>query len=185
MRDRSLKHVFPVAVVAGLLAAGGLPATARAAEDLFAPVYQVLQHPRCSNCHSGTAGPRQQDGRVHVPPVRQGLDGRGTGSLACGKCHRDRNTATAPGAPDWRMPSPAATRVFRGRSAAELCRQLADPARNGGLDFEGLGRHVATDPLIAWAWDAGPGRPPPPLSREATVAALARWLKAGAPCPGS
>lgn len=163
-----------------------LPAAPAAAVDLFAPIHAVLQHPRCSNCHSGETAPRQRDGRAHVPDILAGPEGRGQGRLLCSNCHKDRNNAAAPGAPDWRMPVPAAGQAaaaFRGRDAASQCRLLRDPAANGGLAPDALGRHVMEDPLIGWAWQAGPGRPPPPLDRHGLVQAVAAWLRAGAPCP--
>lgn len=142
-----------------------------------------MSHPRCTNCHTEGAEPLQRNNRPHVPPVQRGSDGRGVGNSACVSCHGDRNTASAPGAPNWRMPAADQAAVFRGRSAAAICQQIRDVARNGGLDAEGLGRHLAEDPLVAWAWRAGPGRAPPPITREDFVAATIAWLKDGAPCP--
>jgi len=102
--------------------------------------------------------------------------------VGCTTCHKDKNTAMAPGAPNWRMPPPEQM-VFHGRSAAVLCRQLKDPKQNGNRDGAALGKHFQDDPLIGWAWNAGVGRSPPPLARADLVAAVAAWLKAGAPCP--
>lgn len=169
-------------VAAVLLMAGCDSVPARAA-DLFAPIYAVLQHPRCANCHADGTAPLQRDGRPHLPAVQRGPEGKGSGSQPCANCHKDHNTASAPGAPNWQMPTPYQPMVFRGRSAAALCRQLVDPTQNGGKDAEALGRHFAKDPLLGWAWNPGAGRAPPPLARDRLVAAVAAWLRAGAPCP--
>ena len=88
-----------------------------------------------------------------------------------------------PGAPNWKMPLPDRPMIFRGRSAAAICHQITDPAQNGGRDAEALGRHLVEDPLVTWAWNAGTGRPPPPLDRDAFIAAVVAWARAGAPCP--
>lgn len=143
----------------------------------------MFSHPRCSNCHADSAGPLQRDGRPHVPAVQRGPEGAGVGALACRTCHRDANTAIAPGTTDWRMPKPGQPMVFRNRTQGALCRQLLDPAQNGGLDAEGLGAHMIEDPRIAWAWSPGAGRSVPPISQAALIDALAAWLKAGASCP--
>lgn len=177
-RKRPLNRLLgPLAGLAALLSLQPVQA-----QNLFQPVYEVLQHPRCSNCHTDTAGPLQRNNRPHLPPVQRGPEGKGEGSLACGACHKERNSATTPGAPDWRMPAHGSN-VFRGRSEAGLCRQLRDPAQNGGLQPEALGRHFAEDPLIGWAWNAGAGRAAPRLARDELVAAVVAWLRAGAPCP--
>lgn len=170
-------------LVTAAAVAGGCGALAAEPGDLFAPIYAVTQHPRCTNCHAVGDMPLQRDSRPHVPPVVRGPDGKGTAQLPCRKCHTDRNTASAPGAPNWRMPAPPRTLVFRGRSAGALCRQMIDPARNGGKDAEALGRHFLEDPLVGWAWNPGAGRSVPPLPRDELVRAVAVWLRSGAPCP--
>jgi len=159
-----------------------LPLPAVAQTDLFQLIFTLTQHPRCSNCHTDTAAPLQRDGRPHQPPVQRGPEGKGVARLDCVSCHKASNTPMAPGAPDWRMPK-AGEAVFRGRPAGEVCRKLRDPQRNGGLQPEELGRHFMEDPLIGWAWAPGTGRQPPAMTREALVAAVAQWLRAGAPCP--
>jgi hypothetical protein len=155
---------------------------ARAQAALFQPIFEVTQHPRCANCHTDTAAPLQRDGRPHQPAVQRGPEGKGVARLTCAGCHKEQNTAAAPGALDWRMPK-AGDAVFRHRPAGDLCRDLRDPRRNGGLQPEALGRHFAEDPLIGWAWSPGTGRGSPALSRDHLVVAVATWLRAGAPCP--
>lgn len=158
-------------------------APARAA-DLFDPIYAVLQHPRCANCHADGNAPLQRDGRPHNPPVQRGPEGKGASAVtSCAICHKAQNTAVIPGAPNWQMPKPEQPMVFRNRPAGALCRQLLDPAQNGGRDHEALGRHFVEDPLLGWAWAPGGNRPPPSIGREELVAAVSAWLRAGAPCP--
>jgi hypothetical protein len=153
-----------------------------AAQDLFAPIFAVTQHPRCSNCHTDTAVPLQREARPHQPSVPRGPDGKGIGAQACIFCHKAGNVGPAPGAPDWRSPK-AGEAVFRNRDAGALCRALRDPLQNGGLEPERLGQHFAEDPLIGWAWAPGGNRSTPPLPRDHLVVAVANWLRAGAPCP--
>jgi len=168
----------------GFLAAWlAMPARAEPEGALFQPVHDLLQHPRCSNCHAPDGQPLQRDGRAHQPRVPAGPEGKGQGTLACANCHKAANSAQAPGAPDWHMPVGAAAVIFAGQAPGPLCRALRDPARNGGRDAEALGRHFVTDRLVLWAWNPGGTRAPPPVSHEAAIDALAAWLKAGAPCP--
>jgi hypothetical protein len=166
-------------VLAGLCA---MSAPTFAQTDLFRPIFDVTQHPRCSNCHTDTAAPLQRDGRPHQPPVQRGPEGKGVSNLVCANCHKDRNSASAPGAPDWKMPK-AGQGVFRNREIGALCRALRDPQQNGGLEPEALGRHFAEDPLVGWGWAPGVGRSVPALNRDHMVVAVANWLRAGAPCP--
>ena len=158
------------------------PAAAMAAGDPFAPIYQILQHPRCSNCHTDGDAPLRRDNQAHVPAVKRGPEGKGTSASACTNCHKDKNTALAPGAPNWRMPPPGQM-VFRARSEGALCRQLSDPKQNGNRDAAALGKHFQDNELIGWAWNAGAGRKPPPIARAELVGAVAAWLQAGMPCP--
>jgi hypothetical protein len=73
--------------------------------------------------------------------------------------------------------------VFQGRTPGQLCRQLKDPRQNGGLTRERFAHHVATDPLVLWAWNPGEGRSAPPLPHPEFAAAIKEWLDAGGACP--
>lgn len=167
------------------LLAAALPAAA--AE--FGPVYEVLSHPRCSNCHVGADGiPLQStaDGgvRAHAYGIRGGASRVGIETLPCLTCHTDRNGAlpgSAPGAEGWALPPPEMQ--WAARSAAEICEQIKDPARNGGRTLEEIADHVVHDPLVVWGWRPGPGRAPVPGTPEAAAAAILAWAEAGAPCP--
>lgn len=70
-----------------------------------------------------------------------------------------------------------------GRTDTEICKQLKDPARNGGRSLEEIHHHIANDPLVAWGWKPGHGREPAPGS-QAELGALTRaWIDTGAACP--
>jgi hypothetical protein len=159
------------------------------AREAFGVVQQVLQHPRCQNCHIPGEAPLQfDDGRVHGQNVLRGPTGQGAPGLACATCHATRNPPTSyganmpPGAPNWRLPSPGHKMVFIGLSPGELCRGLKDPAENGGKDLDALLEHVRDDKLVLWGWDPGVGRAPVDVPHDEFVAAFRRWAEAGGPC---
>jgi hypothetical protein len=150
---------------------------------LFIEASRVLTHPRCINCHS-TGGPRQgDDNHVHIPPVTAGSDGRGAPVMRCQNCHQERNFefAEVPGAPDWHL-APA-TMIWLGLSAAELCAQLKDPARNGKRSLAQVVEHSGHDKLVSWGWNPGLGRQPAPGNQQAFGALIAAWADSGAECP--
>ncbi len=150
-------------------------------------VYEVLLHPRCANCHPAGDVPLQgDDGHPHAQNVRRGPDGHGLFAMRCETCHQTRNLAgphLPPGAPSWHLPGPDMPLVFVGRSKSDLCRQLRDPARNGGKTPEELFSHLAEDPLVLWGWDPGEGRAPVPVPHAEFVAAVRAWIDGGCECP--
>jgi hypothetical protein len=101
----------------------------------------------------------------------------------------------------WSLPS--ALRQWYGKSSAEICAQIKDPMRNGGLAIDQIATHIHEDMLVSWGWQ--PGRADPkasdprrrawdpkdrsgerekaPYSKEEVVKFLGDWEKAGAPCP--
>jgi hypothetical protein len=157
----------------------------------FETVRQVLQHPRCQNCHPAGDAPLQgDDGHVHAQNVHRGKDGRGNVGEQCGTCHGPGNPPSAygahvpPGSEEaWHMPSEDAKLVFEGVAPRALCEQIKDPTRNGGKDMAALRAHLDT-PLVTWGWSPGFGRAPVPVSREQFLGAWDAWARAGAPCPG-
>src|SRR5262245_48988655 len=170
------------------------------ARNAFLKAYPVFMHPRCQNCHPAGDTPLQgDDSHVHdLLRLRRGPDGNGVFAMRCSNCHQAANGPgpnTPPGAPQvagsggrpaeprWHLPGPDTRMVFQGRSPAALCRQLKDPKENGGLTIERLAHHVATDPLVLWAWNPGEGRTPPPLPHAEFAAAVKSWLDAGGACP--
>ncbi len=187
-----MKHLCMAAVVgmAWVSVQCGTASGAGAARDgagAFATVYEVLQHPRCKNCHPAGRVPLQgDDSRPHGQNVQGGADGKGLYAMRCANCHLDQNTPGAhlpPGAPNWHLPAADMPLVFEGRSAAELARQLVDPAQNGGRTPQDLLRHLAEDPLVLWGWSPGDGRTPVPVPHAEFVAAARAWVEAGCPVP--
>jgi hypothetical protein len=164
-------------------AAGGADGNTLAAWDV---VYGVLEHPRCKNCHPAGDAPLQgDDSHVHTQWIKRGAGGMGAVGLRCDTCHQTSNLDAPhlpPGAPQWQLPAPGKLLVFEGRSSGELCRQLRDPAQNGGRTPQQLVEHMET-PLVLWGWAPGPGRTPIPTSHEEFMKALKTWIDGGCGCP--
>ncbi len=156
----------------------------------FATVREVLQHPRCQNCHPAGDAPLQGDeGRVHAMNILRGPTGHGMAGAECTTCHGPANPPSnyglhiPPGASEgWHMPKPEEKLVFVGLSPRALCEQVKDPSRNGGKDLAALRAHLDT-PLVTWGWDPGFGRAPIPTPYATFIAAWETWAAAGAPCP--
>jgi hypothetical protein len=151
---------------------------------IFTELGKVLTHPRCMNCHPAGDRPRQGDeGRLHQPPVMRGTDGHGTETMRCSICHGNANfePGRVPGHPEWHL----APREmgWEGRTLAEICAQLRDPARNGGRKPEDLIHHIGEDTLVGWAWHPGFGRSPAPGTQAQAGALVEAWVKTGASCP--
>jgi len=159
----------------------------------FARIYEVASHPRCSNCHVGAdnfpmwSGPSYGTTRRHGMNVNAGESRIGAEYLPCGTCHALRETGanTAPHmapqvAMTWQL-APVEAAWF-GKSADEICRQLRDPARNGGRDHLALAGHLDHDLILHWAWSPGGGREPAPYSLQDHVDDVLAWGVAGFPC---
>ncbi len=170
------------------------PAAADPANGLAAwdKLFAVFSHPRCANCHVEDDRPRWSgshygaEQRVHAFNIQRGVGGRGSAGLRCTSCHFENNSAVLhgpPGAHDWHL-APASMAWF-GKSSAEICAQIKDPARNGNRSLEAVAAHIRDDKLVAWGWAPGPGREPAPGSAEEAYRTLQAWTAAGAPCPGS
>lgn len=170
----------------------GLAAAAHAADDLgsgqpllFTPVAAVLQSPRCLNCHPrGGDSPHQgNEPHLHRPSVYRGVDGRGAPVMRCGACHGVQNNIAsgAPGAPNWHL-APSSM-GWEGLSTAELCAVLKDRSKNGNRSLPDLVDHMTADPLVAWAWNPGGQRTPPPVDKPTFNSAVRTWAAAGGPCP--
>ena len=156
------------------------------ARAAFPQLADVFLHPRCKNCHPAGEGPLQGDeGAVHAMNVKRGPDGLGKDAARCGNCHQTTNMPGAnmpPGAPNWRMPTPEMPMVFEDKTPGELCRQLKDPAKNGGRTIEEIIRHVTADPLVLWGWNPGEGRTVP-RSHDEFAGKMKEWADNGAACP--
>ena len=144
---------------------------------IFTELGKVLTSPRCVNCHPAGDRPRQGDERrLHQPPVTRGADGHGTETARCEVCHAAGNfdPGRVPGHHEWHL-APREM-AWEGKTLAQICVQLRDPARNGGRKPEDLNpAHRAPTP-----WSAGPGRPvsAAPL-RPARKPRPARWSRPG------
>ena len=105
--------------------------------------------------------------------------------MKCSNCHQPANTPglhTPPGNPNWHLPPANMKMVFQGKTAAQLARQLVDPAQNGGKNMHQLLEH-ANDTLVVAAWHPGEGRTLPPLSKAAFKKAWETWINNGAFAP--
>ncbi len=153
-------------------------------------IYEVTSHPRCANCHVGEegrpmwSGPGYGETRPHGMNIKAGESRIGIETIPCSACHTASNTPVAHGAPGnhvWHLP-PAEMEWF-GKTSAEICAQLRDPARNGDRDFIKLAEHVAHDALVHWGWQPGIGREPAPYSVQQHLDDILIWGVAGQPCP--
>lgn len=151
---------------------------------IFNELGKVLTHPRCTNCHPAGDRPHQGDEmRLHQPPVMRGVDGHGTEAMRCSICHGNANfdPGRVPGHPLWHL-APREM-AWEGKSVAEICAQISDPARNGGRKVEDLIEHIGDDTLVGWAWHPGFGRTPAPGTQAQAKALVEAWVKTGAVCP--
>ena len=153
-------------------------------QALFAPVADVMRHPRCMNCHPRDDRPRQGDDRhKHLQNVTRGEDNLGFVNVRCTACHRDENNTYSgvPGAPNWHL-API-TMGWQSLNDAELCTTLKDETKNGGKDIAALVEHMTSDKLVLWGWAPGADRTPVSKPHPQFVTELKAWAAAGAPCP--
>lgn len=151
---------------------------------LFNEAGKVLLHPRCVNCHPAGDSPLQgENGALHQPPVQRGADGFGVAGMRCGTCHLDANfdPGRVPGTRNWHL-APREM-AWQGKTLGEICRQIKDPARNGGLSMEALVDHMAEDALVGWAWAPGADRQPAPGDQQTFAGLIRAWVETGAACP--
>lgn len=158
-------------------------------------IYSVMTSPRCMNCHSSAAFPRQTDDRYpHVFGVERGADDHGLPIKRCTSCHGARNNPDtgAPGRIDWHQaPLAMSTESSPGvpKSGAQMCADVKDRTKNGNRDFAGISGFIEFDQFITWAWDpgiraSGVMRTTPPLATHGEfVKVVKKWLADGAPCP--
>lgn len=174
----------PPAALATPQSFDGISDTAARSAALFTEAGKVLTSPRCVNCHPAGDRPLQgETDRLHQPPVGRGPDGFGTASMRCASCHGNANydAAGMPGHPHWHL-APREM-AWQGKTLAEICTQIKDPARNGGRSLQQILTHMATDTLVGWAWAPGFGRKPAPGTQQELGALIAAWMNTGAVCP--
>ena len=162
----------------------GIADTATRSAAMFSELGRVLTSPRCVNCHPAGDRPRQGDqARLHQPPVERGADGHGTPTMRCSSCHQAANfdPGRVPGHPEWHL-APREM-AWEGKTVAEICQQIKDPARNGNRAVEALIDHIGKDTLVGWAWAPGFGRMPAPGTQEQAGALVKAWVESGAACP--
>lgn len=158
--------------------------TAARSAAIFTELGKVLTSPRCLNCHPVGDRPRQGDmSRLHQPPVVRGADGFGLPALRCPICHQRANfdPAGMPGDPIWHLAPHEMG--WEGKTLAQICAQIKDPARNGNRSVDALVEHIGEDHLVGWAWSPGYGRRPAPGTQKEAGALVAAWVKTGAVCP--
>jgi hypothetical protein len=194
--------MFSLNAVGGIVSAQTRDdAQARAA---FLEAFKVFSHARCVNCHPAGDGPLQgENSRPHLSlRLRRGVDGEGVYAIKCTNCHQAQNQpglhmppgATYPlkdggedpahrGEPRWHLPPAATPMVFEKRTPGQLCRQLLDKRKNGGLTPDHLVQHINHDPLVLWGWNPGEGRSAPPLSHADFVQKVGEWIDKGRACP--
>ena len=156
---------------------------------LFVEAAKVIASPRCLNCHPSTREVTQGDDlHPHVPFVSAGRYGVGAPALTCAACHQSSNTTTLagsirsiPGSPGWGLAPPSM--AWQGKSVSDVCTQIQDPARNGGMSLDKLRQHIAADPVVAWGFQPGEGRVPAPGTQAQLAALIDAWIATGARCP--
>lgn len=154
-------------------------------------IHVVVSHPRCTNCHVGAQTEPMWNGlgygnRAHGMAVVADETRIGAETTPCRTCHV---TSGAPNdvpraAPHIEAPWQLAPVElgWLGKSAAEICIQLRDPARNDGHDIAGLMDHLRASPFVAWGFAPGAGRSAPPGDVGALTRDVAVWGAAGSPC---
>lgn len=186
-----MAHARPIVLLLVLIACNR-PSPEEQAQAIaaFGTVQQVLQHPRCQNCHIPGDAPLQYDaGTPHAMGVVRGPDGHGAEGLPCATCHGNANPPASygphapPGAPHWALPRPEQKMVFIGLSPAALCATIKNRKTNGGRSLSALVTHVSDDSLVRWGWNPGGERAPVPVPHTEFVAKFRVWTAAGGPCP--
>jgi hypothetical protein len=148
----------------------------------FLKVYDVLQSPRCVNCHPAGDVPLVGDAsEEHGQGVIRGKKGNN-----CGNCHMDEfipGVSMAPAAPNWRMPPADMKMIFQARTPRQLAAQLLDTATNGHKSTADLIQHITEDGLVLYGWNPGDGKKIPPISHAEFVKQFERWISNGAFLP--
>jgi hypothetical protein len=153
---------------------------------LFEEAGKVILHPRCVNCHPAGDRPAQgDDSHPHQPPVVRGPDGLGAIGMRCTTCHGPSNfdAVHVPGNIKWHL-APIEM-AWIGRSLGQICEQIKDPKRNGGMSIQQIVDHMTHDELVGWGWKPDSGRTPVPGTQAEFGELIKAWTEAGAHCPAS
>jgi hypothetical protein len=153
---------------------------------IFNEAGKVIQHARCVNCHPAGDRPAQgEDGHPHQPLVVRGVDGFGAIGMRCTTCHGPANfdPGRVPGNPKWHL-APIEM-AWVGKSLGEICVQIKDKERNGGMSLDEIVHHMAEDELVGWGWNPGAGREPAPGTQKEFGELIKAWVDNGAACPAS
>lgn len=159
--------------------------------EAWARVYEVVSHPRCSNCHVGPSDRPMWSGdsygktRPHGMNIRAGESRIGAETLICSTCHLG-STSDVPHTPpavddEWRL-APVEAHWF-GQTAPVICNQLRDPTLNGDRSYTEIADHLGHDVILHWAWTPGGNRAPAPYSLQEHTQDILIWGAAGMPCP--
>jgi mono/diheme cytochrome c family protein len=158
---------------------------------LFTEAGKVIEHPRCLNCHPVDNVPTQgMDMHPHEPPVVRGEADMGAAGMMCSTCHGPENVRVVaqadtlksiPGNATWHL-APISM-AWAGKSLGEICTQIKDPERNGGMSLDAIVEHMSHDDLVGWGWEPGEGREPVPGTQAEFGALISAWVGTGAHCP--
>jgi hypothetical protein len=174
---------------------GGAQAQTVALEEGVAAwerVFDVLSHPRCSNCHVGPRGVPMWEGlsfgkgKAHGMGVIADESRIGAESIPCRTCHvtaagRDLASPAPPQIDDaWRLPP--VEHGWRGKDKLALCMQFRDPELNDGQEIADIVEHLESSAFVAWGFAPGRGRLAPQGSVAQLVSELKAWEAAGTPC---
>jgi hypothetical protein len=180
----------PTGELRGPAAFTSITDSAARSRALFTEAVKVITGPRCMNCHPVGEHPTQgNDMHEHQPPVFRGDNGNGIAGAMCSTCHTERNFTlfegatyrSIPGNPRWGL-APIEM-AWQGKSIGDICRQIKDPTRNGGRDLKLVHEHIASDDVVAWAWNPGEGRQPAPGTQQLLGQLIEAWIDTGAQCP--
>ncbi len=191
-----MKRIFTLAVSCFALIAFAPAALSQVPDDnvkgleAWSKIHDVFSHPRCASCHVSDGRPMWM-GNGDTKPIKHPMfvggnpdNHTGQPGAMCSTCHAPVNSAIEggpPGAEVWLL-APKEMAWF-GKSSAQICEQIKDPARNGGKTLAEVASHIKNDELVHSGWNPTPGREAAPYSIDATYDYFNAWIEAGAPCP--
>lgn len=153
----------------------------------FNKMMDVLEHPRCINCHPSDNIPRQGDDMHYHRFGISRLNSVGA-ATNCNTCHQDSNNdfSGVPGAPEWSL-APHKMR-WQGLTRIEIAQSMMNPENNGNRTPEETMHHLTEHALVLWAWEPGikaDGTPRelPPVPFEEYKEAVIKWIELGAKIP--